>query len=117
MKKSNPASTKNAVTPLADRVLIQDIPDLPPPPAEEDRVIGGIFVPGSSESARLLTASEDDHKGDGYVISRVLAVGDNCKSVKAGQDVLLARHHAFYSRVGDVRSTFVKETDVIAIVE
>lgn len=98
------------VRPLADRVLIEKLPPPPIPEMESaEKVIGGIVV---KQPVRPKVV-----EGDGYCVVRVLDTGPDCKMVTAGDRIMLARHHAFYAKEEDAEGTFIKESDIIAIVE
>ena len=102
---SNPPN----LTPLADRVLIEKLPPPPIPLMEGGRtLVDGVWVDKPMRPKAV--------EGDGYCVSRVLAVGPLCRSVERGQKIMIARHHAFFAREGDAEGQFVKETDIIAIV-
>lgn len=102
---SNPPN----LTPLADRVLIEKLPPPPIPEMEGGQVLqGGILV---NKPVRPKVV-----EGDGYAVVRVLAIGPLCDWAAVGQKVLIARHHAFFAKEDGAEGTFVKETDIIAIV-
>lgn len=103
---SNPPT----ITPLADRVLIEKLPPRPIPAMEGGRtLIEGLWV---DQPVRPKVV-----EGDGYCVIRVIARGPLCKSVEAGDKIMIARHHAFFANEAGVEGTFVKETDIIAIIK
>lgn len=109
------AST-SIVTPLGDRVLIEKLPALSDAPRPTERVFGGVIVPADSLAGRQAAADEIDQPSEDYAVVRVLAPGRDCKFVAAGDSILLARHHTFRAHPIGADGTFIKETDIIAIV-
>lgn len=102
-------SKKLTLQPLHDRVLIT----APPPEAKKEKVIGGIYIPDVTSNA---TRAEIDPP---HMIVEVIAVGEACKLVKAGNTILVRKPNCFVVEITghEGKHTMIREADVVAIVK
>ena len=84
------------IIPLGNRVLIQPI-------AAEKKTEGGIIIPDTS--------------GEKPMHGNVIAVGDEVKSVHAGDVAMYDRYRVFEFELDGKKQLIVKEEDLIGIIK
>lgn len=108
-EKIIPAS---AVKPTGDHIVIE------PPSANAkptgERMVGNLHIPDSV--GRLDSISKWDEVVGRHFITKALAVGPDCKVVKAGDMILVAIPSVFYVNTGALRMCGCTERSVVGVV-
>lgn len=103
MKKN--AHNKIIVGPLMDRVIISAPPERDDPNKEQR--VGGIIVPQTAQTGRVT---------EPYFDATVIAAGPDCKRVKAGYHVIVARPDIFHVEVkGSIDVYMIREPMIVAV--
>lgn len=96
------------ILPLGDRILL----DLPPRAEQNaEKIIGGIVIPQGITSGATINSIDTSH-----AMARVIAVGETCKVVKAGQRVVVRKPNCFIVKLdGGPEHVMIREADVVAL--
>jgi co-chaperonin GroES (HSP10) len=99
---------KSTIQPLHDRILVSA------PPKRDDskeKTIGGIIIPPIASNA---TRADLDPP---HMTVSVLAVGGDCKVVKAGQKIVVRKPDCFVVKLDEVEHVMIREANVVAVLK
>ena len=108
-KPTVPTKPKSAtLLPIADRVQIT-----PPPKLGEsgtDQKVGALYLPDTAQTGKVLKP---------YFAATVLAAGDECKTVKVGDWVIVDRMSIFHVEVleENLDVIMIREPSIISILK
>ena len=97
-RKTSPPDVKQAITMLADRVLVQI-----PQSEGERRSRAGILIPATAQVARRLVWAE------------VMAIGTNVRTVELGDQVLFSPDDRYEVEVQGEEYLLLRERDIHAV--